>query len=238
MSNNINFIGPVSPFCDDINCCSIDDAIKYLDSKYLIAIDTETEGLDWNKDKVIMLQLGDNDKQFIIDTRFTNIEPLRNILEDSNRIFIGQNIKFDYKFLLASFNIRLRSVYDTMLAECILNCGKRNVGYSLANICKRYVGYEMSKNIRNQFSKMSGQNYSLQQIEYGALDVKFLHEIREKQLNKIKSFNLEKLIELENRATLAFAEIEYNGMKFNCNKWLKVAENVGTEHIEKEKELD
>ena len=238
MSNNINFIGPVSPFCDDINCCSIDDAIKYLDSKYLIAIDTETEGLDWNKDKVIMLQLGDNDKQFIIDTRFTNIEPLRNILEDSNRIFIGQNIKFDYKFLLASFNIRLRSVYDTMLAECILNCGKRNVGYSLANICKRYVGYEMNKNIRNQFSKMSGQNYSLQQIEYGALDVKFLHEIREKQLNKIKSFNLEKLIELENRATLAFAEIEYNGMKFNCNKWLKVAENVGTEHIEKEKELD
>ena len=223
----------------DIEVGYIEDAIEYLQNLDYIAIDTETNGLDWNKDKVIMLQLGDNKKQFVIDSRCIHIcKPLRDILEDPNKIFIGQNIKFDYKFLLSSFNVRLRNIWDTMLAECVIKCGKKSPGYSLKALCQRYLNIELSKEVRSQFSVNKDNHFTFAQIEYGARDIKHLHDLMKMQMLVIKQYDLELVLELENRAALAFAEIEYNGMCFDAEKWLKVAENVGHDHLKKEKELD
>ena len=49
--------------------------------------------------KMIMFQIGDEENQFIIDTRHVSIAPLKYVLEDKNIIKIFHNAKFDYKFI-------------------------------------------------------------------------------------------------------------------------------------------
>jgi DNA polymerase I-like protein with 3'-5' exonuclease and polymerase domains len=63
------------------------------------------------------------------------------------------------------------------------------------------------------------------QIKYGAEDVEVLLAIREKQIQLLPTIpvDLTNIIQLENDVSLAFADIEYNGMQFNREKWLLVA---------------
>ena len=79
--------------------CDIQDVVNYCKDKQILGVDTETEGFDFTCKKMIMFQIGDKDNQFIIDTRYIDIEPLKYILEDSNIIKIFHNAKFDYKFI-------------------------------------------------------------------------------------------------------------------------------------------
>ena len=47
----------------------IDDVVEYCSGKSYIAIDTETTGLDYIDDKIVMLQIGNKDRQCVIDVR-------------------------------------------------------------------------------------------------------------------------------------------------------------------------
>ena len=235
----IYFVGN-SPLIDcDCKPASIDDVINYCQNKKFIGIDTETSGVDYNGDKVIMVQIGDEHNQFVIDTRYVSIIPLKHILESETHLLLGHNIKFDYKFLLSNFGIRLRNVWDTMLAECVIHCGKIKPGYSLLDTVKRYLHVELNKETRSQFTKLqSGEPYTNEQILYGAKDVEYLVRIMKCQQDIIKELDLEKVIQLENKATLAFAEIEYNGLYLNQEEWRKLAINAVNSTVEKEEELD
>ena len=48
---------------------TIDDVVKYCEDKKVLGVDTETEGFDFTCKKMIMLQIGDKDTQFVIDIR-------------------------------------------------------------------------------------------------------------------------------------------------------------------------
>ena len=63
---------------------NIDDVVNYCNDKLVLGVDTETEGFDFTCKKLIMFQIGDQNNQFIIDTRFVSIEPLRKILENKS----------------------------------------------------------------------------------------------------------------------------------------------------------
>ena len=235
----IYFVGNAPLLNNNCKPASIDDVVNYCRKIKYIAIDTETSGVDYNKDKVIMLQIGDEHNQFVIDTRYVSIIPLKEILESEIHLKLGHNIKFDYKFLLSNFNIRLRNVWDTMLAECVIKCGKVKPGYSLADVTYRYLNKVLNKDTRNQFSKLqSGEPYTEEQIEYGAKDVEYLIPIMKEQKHIISTLDLDELISLENSATLAFAEIEYNGVYLNQEAWSKLAINAIDSSMEKEDELD
>ena len=99
---------------------TIDDVVDYCSNKQILGIDTETEGFDFTCKKMIMFQIGDNDNQYIIDTRYISIDPLRNILENKDIIKIFHNAKFDYKFIKKWANIICENVYDTFLVERIM----------------------------------------------------------------------------------------------------------------------
>ena len=239
MKKNIYFVGNNLSLCSDIQCCSIEDVVAYCEQQQVLGLDTETNGVDFNTDKVIMFQIGTKDKQFVIDTRYVGVEPLRGVLESKTIVKILQNAKFDYKFILSSFNIRLNNVYDTMLAECLIKCGKVKPGYGLAALTQRYLGIELKKDVRNQFSKIEGgAPFSLSQIEYGALDVVYLQGIRDKQLVEIEKLELEEVLGLENRAMFGFAEVEYNGIKLDSNEWSNLALSASTSSKDLESELD
>ena len=84
---------------DTYKTTTMDFVVDYLQKQSVLGVDTETEGMDFTCKKMIMFQIGDCDKQFVIDTRHISIEPLREILESKKIIKILHNAKFDYKFI-------------------------------------------------------------------------------------------------------------------------------------------
>ena len=119
----IQFVGNPKLLDCCATCTDIEPVINYCKDKKVLAIDTETTGLNHTEDKMIMLQIGDDKAQFVIDTRYIDISPLKDILEDVSIVKILHNVKFDYKFLL-QYNVRLNNVWDTMLTSQFIHCGK------------------------------------------------------------------------------------------------------------------
>ena len=216
---------------------TMQDVVDYCADKQVLGVDTETEGFDWLVKKMIMFQIGDEDRQYVIDTRFVSIEPLRDILESKNIIKIFHNAKFDYKFIKHWAHIECENVYDTFLVERVLSCG-RHIGYGLKDLCKRYLNVELNKEVRNQFIGLSGQAYRDDQIVYGAKDVEYLCKLRVLQMPKIEDFKLQNVVDLENKAVLSFADIEYNGINIDRDKWEVIAKASEQEALNMRDKLD
>lgn len=233
----IYFISNTKSFHENFEACTIEYAVEYCESKPILGVDTETEGLDFTSDKMIMFQIGDKDNQFVIDTRFISIEPLRFVLQSEDHLKVLHNAKFDYKFIKKWANITLENVYDTFLAEKVLTCGK-DLRYSLGHLCLRYLKIELKKEVRMQFTTICGNPFSDSQITYGAKDVEYLCAIRELQMPVAETLKLQAVVDLENQATLGFSDIEYNGLDIDQEAWLKLAEESTKEAHDIQVNLD
>lgn len=207
---------------------SIEEVVKYCQSKPLLAVDTETTGLDFTVDKMIMFQIGDEENQFVIDTRDIDISPLNAVLESRSIVKLFHNTKFDYKFIKQTLGTQIENVYDTMLAEQVLTCGRDGLSNSLAALCSKYLNVSMDKETRNEFVDMKDEEFTYHQIQYGARDINFLTRIRGLQLQKLKKYGLEPVLQLENDATLAFSDIEFNGLTLDKDKWLEISKESET----------
>lgn len=214
---------------------SIQDVLEYFKDKPYIAVDTETQGRDPHSKKILSLQLGDKENQFVIDCRVIPIHYFKELLE--SKLCLLHNAKFDYKFLKTA-GIILDKIYDTMLAECVIFCGYEKFGYGLKQVVQRYCGVELDKETRGEFFKLSSQPFSESQVLYAARDVAYLDLVKEKQEELINKYSLQYCVNLENEAVKALADIEYNGMILDTVKWLKL-ENDNTFNLRRiEIELD
>ena len=143
------------------NYATVEDCYNYLKTKTIIGIDIETSakspeifkefrrnkqfrpGLDPYLTKIVMLQLGDFEKIFVIDVRCFSkeeLKPLTNLLNyNKNLTLIGQNLKFEQKHLKFNYGINFYKVKDIMIQEmCLYNGLTRS--YSLAGMAKEYLG--------------------------------------------------------------------------------------------------
>lgn len=216
-------------FIDDINItnATIQQCLDYFKEHEWIAVDTETEGFDPHVKKILTIQLGDSDNQWVIDCRAVDIKHLKKLLESKKLIL--HNSKFDYKFL-KTHGINIEYIYDTFLAELIIYCGYVGFGFGLANLTERYCGIKLSKEERGSFYKLNSQTVlNLSQILYASKDVKYLHIIKDKQLEKIKKYDLEYCLNLECEVIKSLADIELNGMSLDGSKWLKNSESYEAE---------
>lgn len=215
---------------------SINECIKWLEEQKMLGLDTETEGFFNHFNKIIMLQLSNGIDTYVIDVRNSNyLELLHGKIE--NKLILGQNLKFDYKFL-KFHGIVLTNIYDTFLAECILTNGLLDRKLGLGAISEKYTGKQLDKSVRNQFINLQGSPFTDKQIVYGAEDVEGLFEIREKQLIEIEKYDLINALELEFKACLALGDIEYNGFRLNTAKWLEIAKKAEEKIPLYEQELD
>ena len=211
-----------------LDCCAtttdIWPVIEYCKTKKVIAVDTETTGLSHTSSDMIMLQIGDKDRQFVIDTRYVDVKPLRIILEDNSILKILHNVKFDYKFLM-KHNIRLNNVWDTMLTSQVIHCGK-DMRHSLNSVLSRELKIEMDKSVRLNFLLKGSDEFTESEIVYGAKDVEHLVQLYEKQLTKAQSLDVLPTVQLENNAALAYADIEYNGIALDVEGWNKLTDKA------------
>jgi DNA polymerase-1 len=83
--------------------------------------DSEGYGLDPYRSQVVTFQSMTSAKKPLIIPEPKNLEVLKEKLE--NNTVVGHNIKFEAKFLKHHFGITLRNIYDTMIAEQIIQGG-------------------------------------------------------------------------------------------------------------------
>jgi DNA polymerase-1 len=198
-----------------------ESAYAYLSKQLVLQVDTETTGLSFVDNTLLTIQIGTTEHQFVFDVRHKPELPLiKALLECGTIVKILHNCTFDYKFL-KKYGITLDSVYDTMVIEKVLTNGT-DTKVGLAPTLFRYVEKVMSKEMQMSFVGHTGE-FSLRQIKYAAEDVKYLQQIRDKQLIDGQKQGLLKVIDLENDAVLAFGDIEYNGMLVNTDRWIEIA---------------
>jgi len=212
----------------------LNECLEWLNTLEEVNLDTETEGMFNHFNKIIMLQLNWDNISYVIDTRYINIKALKR-LEDI--LVVGQNLKFDYKFL-KFHGIELNKIYDTFLAECCLTNGLKNRELSLDKLAKKYTTKVLDKSVRNQFVNLKGNPFTEKQIVYGVGDVECLTEIKTKQLEQLKEQDLLNWFNNECDACLALADIEYNGIGLDKEKWLELAKTAKNNTILYTNELD
>jgi len=213
----------------------LEQSLTWLDEEQVYAIDTETSGLDPHVDKVLLLQIGNAQIQWVYDTyRIRNhIQPVLDYLINENKIKVLHNAQFDYKMLLGHYGIKLNNIKCTMLAEQLLTKGKVNIisdsegkvtkkkiSASLAAVTKKYLNINLDKEERSTFIDMNwGQHFTKTQIEYAGSDVIHLIEILQAQTKLLKERNMEQLAELEFKAATVFGDISYRGIYLDSKPW-------------------
>lgn len=224
---------------------TIQECVEYLRNRPVLALDIETTvkynhpeaGLDPYLSKIIMLQIGDQDREYIIDVRNVDIKPLFEILSNPEVTFIGHNIKFEYKHILHNYNIRLVNVWDTMLVEQILFCGY-DMKFDLASVVYRRFKIKRDKETRNEFLSIGSKPFTVRQIQYGANDIKDVFNIWTEQLKEVEFKKLYNCVYLEMQFVKVLGDVEYKGINFNREKWLKNAKKNNDLKIKVEEELN
>lgn len=198
---------------------SIEEVVDFLESNSLIECDTETTGFCPHQDNLLCIQFGKPEVQYLIEWDKSVFKYLDRFFRDSSKTFIFHYAAFDLKVLYKQ-GFLVSNVFDTFLAESVLTMGIRFHRRDLKSLLWEYLGYNMSKAIRQDIPRLG---LIPETIEYGLDDVKFLTRLREKQLVKIKELELERALSLENNFVKVLAYMEYIGMGFDREKWLKQA---------------
>src|SRR5574344_2566104 len=167
-------------FDDEIKVLTVEDSLKLLEPLTVVGLDTETTGIDcWTKD-LISVQLGCNDFQVVIDCTTIDIQQYKEYLE-SDRLFIGWNLKFDLKFLFRH-NIVPKQVWDGYLAEKLMWLGYPPGIHSLSlkSAGENYLNVELDKSVRGKIIWRKELTDDI--IIYAANDVKYVEDIMNEQL--------------------------------------------------------
>ena len=144
-----------------------------------LAIDTETLGLNPNRDRLCLVQLskGDGEADLVQIARGQTQAPnLVRLLGDPNIVKIFHFARFDLAILQKTFGVRVAPVYCTKIASRLTRTFTDRHG--LKDIVREMLGVEISK--QQQTSDWGGENLSEAQLAYAASDVLYLHALREK----------------------------------------------------------
>lgn len=207
--------------------CTIEEALMYLWTLDEIQVDSETEGFDPYTNLPFCWQLGDKtgENQFLFPYSKNMMNYLKPLLTRKDIVFVFANAQFDLRFLRHD-GIVITNVFDVFLAECVLTTGytqddERFLG--LDALVLYYTGNRLNKSIRGIIHR---EGLSQRVIEYACEDVKYMSEVKAKQLEKLKEKDLLNVMDLENKAVIAFAAMCYNGIKIDVTGWKNVAESV------------
>ncbi|HRK25324.1 MAG TPA: ribonuclease H-like domain-containing protein [Beijerinckiaceae bacterium] len=170
-----------------------------LPSGSVVAIDTETLGLNLNRDRlcVVQLSLGDGTADVVrIAARQTSAPNLAKSLADPTILKLFHFARFDLAVLFRAFGTMPAPVYCTKIASKLTRTYTDRHG--LKDLARELAGIEMSK--QQQSSDWGADTLSDAQIAYAASDVLYLHAIKQK---------LDVMLAREGRADLARAAFAF-----------------------------
>jgi len=150
-----------------------------------VAIDTETMGLNPNRDRLCLAQLSSGDGNAHL-VKFGpgpfDAPTLCRLLADPDVEILFHFGRFDIAVMRNFLGVTARPVYCTKIASKLVRTYTDRHG--LKDLCRELIGVEISK--EQQSSDWGAADLSEQQMKYAASDVLYLHALREK-LNEMLS---------------------------------------------------
>ena len=169
-----------------------------IDFSNIIAADCEMMGLQPNRDPLCLIQLydGEGDCHLVqfIDKNFE--APNLKKLLSSDKTFIFHYARHDLAAIKHDLDVKIKNVYCTKIGSKIARTYSQGHGYK--DLCKELLNVDISK--KQQSSDWSNPDLSVEQINYAATDVIYLHDIKEK---------LDEILDRQNRKKLVQACIEF-----------------------------
>ncbi len=150
-----------------------------LDLGATVAVDTETLGLNPARDKLCLVQLssGDDDAHLVHLDRDTYDAPnLKALLENPAVLKIFHYARFDLAVLKTYLDADVSPVYCTKIASKLTRTYTDRHG--LKDLVREMLGIELSK--QQQSSDWGSPVLSDAQKQYAALDVLYLHELKQR----------------------------------------------------------
>jgi ribonuclease D len=158
-----------------------------------IAVDTETLGLQPQRDRLCVVQIsrGDGTADVVqIPRDGARPETLLRVLADPSVLKIFHFARFDLAVIHHAFGVMPGPVYCTKIASKLTRTYTDRHG--LKDLCRELLGLEMSK--QQQSSDWGAETLSAAQVDYAASDVLHLHALKER---------LDARLAREDRAALA-----------------------------------
>ncbi len=170
-----------------------------LDLGDVIAVDSETMGLQGGRDRLCLVQLsaGDGHAHLVQLPQGDYAAPnLSRVLADPGRLKLLHYARFDLGVLRRYLAVDCHPVYCTKIASRLVRTYTDRHG--LKDLVRELLGIELDK--AEQSSDWGADTLSATQQEYAARDVLYLHRLRAR---------LDGMLEREGRAALAQACFEF-----------------------------
>ena len=165
----------------------------------VVAIDTETMGLNPHRDRLCLVQLsaGDGNAHLVqIPKGPVNAPRLAALLSDAKVLKLFHFGRFDIAVLEHALGVHCEPVYCTKIAAKLTRTFTDRFG--LKDLCRDLLGVEISK--QQQTSDWGADTLSEEQLTYAASDVLHLHALKAK---------LDALLDREGRTELAQAAFTF-----------------------------
>ena len=172
-----------------------EDLPEGLDLGAVIAVDTETMGLNFHRDRLCLVQISAGDGEcHLVQFRPSGYRApnLCRLLGDPNVEKLFHFARYDLAIMRQCLGVLCRPVYCTKIASKLARTYTDRHG--LKDLCQELLGIELSKQM--QSSDWGAAELSEAQLSYAAGDVLHLHEIRRR---------LDRMLAREGRQALAAA---------------------------------
>ncbi len=159
----------------------------------VVAMDTETSGLDWRGDELQLCQIYSAETGPILLRKVTERPELLGRLLQSDLVTkVFHFAPFDLRFLESQWDVRARRVACTKAASKLLSPEISNSEHSLAELSSRHLGIRLDKGpVRT--SDWGASSLSAQQVAYAVADVAHLptlHHVLLQELHRTELYEL------------------------------------------------
>ena len=177
------------------------DIPNNLKSTSMLALDTETMGLNYQRDRLCVVQIsfGDKNAHLIKFDDFKDYKQAHNLkllMKNRKILKVFHYARFDLAIIKKYLGVMPAPVYCTKIASKIARTYTDKHG--LKEVCKELLNVEISK--QQQSSDWGKTDLTKSQINYAANDVLYLHELKSK---------LDEILKREKRIDLAYSIFKF-----------------------------
>jgi len=189
-----------------------DDIFRKYMAKSVIAIDTETRGLNLHRDRLCLTQLCDEDG-LVAFVRYTGPDApnLRKLLESKDVMKLFHYGRFDISVMKHYLHVDVRPVWCTKIASKLIRTYTDR--HSLKDLVRELLGIELDKS--DQSSDWARTDLSDSQLEYAANDVRVLIPIQRRFQELLERENLTDLAERLFQFLPTACELDSRGWDIN-----------------------
>ncbi len=154
-----------------------DDLPENLDLGASVAVDTESMGLNWDRDRLCLVQLssGDGNAHLVHLTRSgVEAKRLKALMANPQVVKIFHFARADLAAIKCHLDVTVAPVYCTKVASVLVRTFTDR--HSLKDLARDLAGVDLSK--EQQTSDWGATALTQDQLNYAASDVLYLHKIK------------------------------------------------------------